>query len=233
MIKVLDLAVKMNASVNHIDELLGLVGEVMNEFTPDHDWPKSYVTAMTKMKNYGYVEPAASNICFSDSHPLHWYKVPGAENECADCGENPSIKFYYLSLSDKIQNWMRSPEMCKKILGHWDEREKWLGKSGVTFPVKEVWDGYRFKELEWFWNPDKEWYLPIKCNNCEMYIQFDLSSNICQFCHHSVDHSSFKKVKGDPRNIALIGHWDGWQPGFGKKASHSCGMYLFMLIENC
>ena len=24
-------------------------------------------------------------------------------------------------------------------------------------------------------------------------------------------------TKGDPRNIALIGHWDGWQPfGYGK-----------------
>ena len=31
---------------------------------------------------------------------------------------------------------------------------------------------------------------------------------------------------GDPRNIALIGHWDGWQP-FGYSGSQSCGKYYF------
>jgi len=33
-----------------------------------------------------------------------------------------------------------------------------------------------------------------------------------------------KFVNGDPRNIGLIGHWDGWQPGFGHVSSHSSGM---------
>lgn len=27
---------------------------------------------------------------------------------------------------------------------------------------------------------------------------------------------------GDSRNIALIGHWNGWQP-FGSPGRHSCG----------
>ena len=31
-----------------------------------------------------------------------------------------------------------------------------------------------------------------------------------------------EKARGDPRNIALIGHWDGWYP-FQCKSSHSCG----------
>ena len=31
-----------------------------------------------------------------------------------------------------------------------------------------------------------------------------------------------EKTKGNPRNIALIGDWDGWYP-FRRKANHSCG----------
>lgn len=147
----------MNALVNHIDELLGLVGELVNEFAPDNDWPKTYATAMTKMHNYGYIEQTALNICFSNLHPLHWYKLSKAKNECPDCSKNPLIKFYYLSLSEKIYKWMKLPYMCKKMLEDWDKRDRWLNKSGVTFPVKEIWDCYRFKDLEWFWNPDKEW----------------------------------------------------------------------------
>ena len=29
-------------------------------------------------------------------------------------------------------------------------------------------------------------------------------------------------VSGEPRNIALIAHWDGWQ-SFGSPGRHSCG----------
>ena len=97
----------MNASINHIEELLSLVGELLHEFTPDHDWPNTHAAAMSKMHNYGYVEPTASKICFSNTHPLHWYNISEAESECPGCGENPSIKFYYLSLSEKIDKWMR------------------------------------------------------------------------------------------------------------------------------
>ena len=197
LIKLFDLAVKMNASVNHIEQLLGFVGELFTEFKADqaNEWPKTYATAMTSMKNYGYIEPTATNVCFSDSHPLHWYNVPEKENECPDCGEKPSIKFYYMSLSEKILKWMRSPEMCEKMLGHWDEKESWLNKTGVTFPVKEIWDGYRFKDVEWFWNPQKEWYLPKQCSSCERYVSFEESSgNKCPFCNHSIHSSSYKKV---------------------------------------
>lgn len=32
-------------------------------------------------------------------------------------------------------------------------------------------------------------------------------------------------VYGDPRNIGLIGHWDGWQPNSGRPGSHSSGLF--------
>lgn len=37
-------------------------------------------------------------------------------------------------------------------------------------------------------------------------------------------------TRGNPRNIALIGHWDGWQP-FGYPGSHSCGKYIFVTVK--
>ena len=28
---------------------------------------------------------------------------------------------------------------------------------------KELWDGKRFSQLSWFWNPDESWTLPVFC----------------------------------------------------------------------
>eukprot|EP00731_Ephydatia_muelleri_P035237 Em0107g9a len=67
----------------------------------------------------------------------------------------------------------------------------------------EIWDGDRFKELSWFWNPEARWAILALCPNCKF------------------EHKP-KVTSGDPRNIALIGHWDGWQP-FSTSCKHSCG----------
>ena len=44
----------------------------------------------------------------------------------------------------------------------------------------------------------------------------------CPECHFEFNHH-IKTTFGDPRNIALIGHWDGWQP-FSSSTKHSSGM---------
>lgn len=36
--------------------------------------------------------------------------------------------------------------------------------------MKEIWDGKRFAELSWFWDPDKEWLLPVRCPMCSSVI---------------------------------------------------------------
>ena len=50
--------------------------------------------------------------------------------------------------------------------------------------------------------------------NTEIYIT-------CPYFFHQFKHS-LQFAQGDPRNIALIGHWDGWQP-FSTSAKHGCG----------
>ena len=33
-------------------------------------------------------------------------------------------------------------------------------------PRKEIWDGKRFAELSWFWDPEEVWLLPVRCPHC-------------------------------------------------------------------
>ena len=51
----------------------------------------------------------------------------------------------------------------------------------------------------------------------------DSVSVSCPQCYESFQHVPLY-TNGDPRNIALIGHWDGWQP-FSTSIKHSCGMH--------
>ena len=42
----------------------------------------------------------------------------------------------------------------------------------------------------------------------------------CPECYNTFSYK-VKHVKGDPRNLAYIGHWDGWSPY--KSRDHKCG----------
>uniref|UniRef100_A0A1X7T4Y9 Uncharacterized protein n=1 Tax=Amphimedon queenslandica TaxID=400682 RepID=A0A1X7T4Y9_AMPQE len=88
-----------------------------------------------------------------------------------------------------------------------------------------------FAQLSWFWDPSKEWVLPTRCYSCKTVIDVNtFPSNIpnnvlvkvtCPHCYDSFTHQ-IQHARGDPRNIAFIGHWDGWQP-FSTSIKHSCG----------
>ena len=127
--------------------------------------------------------------------------------------------------------------MCKKMTFHWrKERSHWLNRDGESgeafFPLREIWDGTRFAELSWFWDPRKSWPLPIFCKLCNQIISVSIiqyspsDDNIfsvtCRKCG-TKQQCELKTACGDPRNMAFIGHWDGWQPGFGAPGKHSCG----------
>ena len=43
----------------------------------------------------------------------------------------------------------------------------------------------------------------------------------CTDCHTSFHHTP-QYATGDPRNIAIVGHWDGFRP-FRSTGKHSCG----------
>ena len=139
---------------------------------------------------------------------------------------------YYLPLKDKIRHWVSSEQMCYEMLGHWRNKDSWMGKPGPTFPIKEIWDGERFKELQWFWNPQSKWPLPHSCSKCDTKLPLNtqeetliIKCNNCSFQEQVNPSFCF----GDPRNIAFIGHWDGWQPNVGSGKAKGSGMYLFLI----
>ncbi len=77
------------------------------------------------------------------------------------------------------------------------------------------------------------WTLPKECDGCGFVIPAasidetmaddeELKHVACPTCHYT---NRFQPVQasGDPIYIALLGHWDGWQP-FSSSGKHSCGM---------
>ena len=56
------------------------------------------------------------------------------------------------------------------MTAHWRDRGHWLNRPEGWMPRKEIWDGKRFAELSWFWDPDKEWLLPVRCPMCSSVI---------------------------------------------------------------
>ena len=149
---------------------------------------------------------------------------------CPHCGKSGTIPFYDLGLGPRVKLWASDPLFCKKMLSHWFERDHWIlqeSQDGWGFePKTEIWDGTRFAELQWFWNPEEQWKLPSQCPCCKGVISVaniesfpDGNSGdklvTCPFCRGSFAHK-IEIASGDPRNIACILHWDGFQPFDGK-----------------
>lgn len=85
---------------------------------------------------------------------------------CRNCGRKGKIKYYYLGLKSKVKLWCSDMETCQKAMGHWEEKDHWLvteeghnshDNESDTF-YNEIWDGERFSELSWFWNPNSSGY---------------------------------------------------------------------------
>ena len=211
-------------------------------------WPTSWSACISVLKKAGYTEPITFYACLNPAHQCFWSITDKAKDVCKYCNQKGSIEFYYLKLADKIRPWCRSKTFCAKMTAHWRQKENWINGPKADV-LNELWDGERFAELSWFWDPDKQWLIPTRCGTCQSIISADqiatcqqqvdedadselASSNIldasitieCPQCHICFNHSP-SYAFGDPRNIALIGHWDGWQP-FSTSIKHSCGRLI-------
>ena len=181
-------------------------------------WPKDWEAAKKYLKDVGYEDAHEYFICLSETHKQHRDIMQSASDRCHFCGEVGTIKYYYLGLCSKIKQWTKDPDMCSKMTAHWLEKEHWINRHDNGWEIKkEVWDGARFAEMAWFWNPDKRWCLPARCIkdgyknvfSAEDIIQApnqpdgmkELYCDCCctRFVHHP------KYANGDPRNIAYIG----------------------------
>ena len=202
----------------------------------DHLWPTCWKEAEKLLHSVGYRDAKKYVICLDENHRCH-YGIMSSENDlCPHCGKSGTIPFYYLGLGPRVNLWASDPLFCKKMLSHWFERDHWIlqeSQDGWGFETKtEIWDGTRFAELQWFWNPEEQWKLPAQCPCCKGVISVaniesfpDGNSGdklvTCPFCRGSFAHK-IELASGDPGNIAYILHWDGFQP-FDAKNNHGSG----------
>ena len=112
-------------------------------------------------------------ICLNESHPNLWSISDNSKQSCRFCNEVPSLQFHYLPLSDKIHRWCSDRLFCIKMTAHWTDRKNWLYDTAAESNHKtynEIWDGSRFHDLSWFWDPEAEWLLPTRCSVCREVI---------------------------------------------------------------
>jgi len=203
-------------------------------------WPKNWRQTEKLLKDYGYKDPKELYICLDESHLASWDVMESPLATCRYCGKIGSIKYYYIGLSDKIERWCADPVFCKMMMAHWENKAHWIDGIGANVDeLTEIWDGSRFNEMKWFWDKDCEWMLPFKCTFCSYVISVEQISESVQIqgCYQVTcddcgtrHRCKPKYVCGEPRNIALIGHWDGWQP-FGYPGTHSCGMFSMPILS--
>lgn len=236
LLKALMLVEQMEGSLADFEDVLAFSKELYckNDEHLMRLWPKNWNETKKILLDCGYKDSRELYICLDDSHITQWDVMETPDALCRHCGKKGAIKYCYLGLPEKIQRWCEYPTMCQKMMGHWHEREHWMTgvHEGPRNTFKEVWDGSRFNKLKWFWDPECEWMLPVRCNFCTAVISADeiQSSTYNEDGSYSVDcedcgtrvHHRPQYARGEPCNVALIGHWDGWQP-FGYPGSHSCG----------
>ena len=238
ILKALNLTDQMQGSISDFEDILQFAKELYcrNDSHLDEKWLRHWQETQSVLKRCGYKAPKEFFICLDDSHYSQWDVMESAEAKCRHCRKKGTIKYYYLGISNKIQMWCANHTMCKKMMAHWDEKEHWIQGEGANFTLKEIWNGERFNELKWFWNPDSHWMLPVKCQYCDNVISVDEIKAFpkeedrhiitCPECGARWEHTP-SYARGDPCNIALIGHWDGWQP-FGYPGAH----LSFSILQN-
>ena len=191
-------------------------------------WPSSWADVQALLGDIGFKTPALYYICLDTSHPCLYGLMKSKEALCPHCEKPGTIPFYYLSVIDKVKRWFLSEDMCKNMTTHWKEREHWLPperqENWGWYLKKQFWDGKQFARLSYFWDPDKEWTLPIKCpvHGCKNIISAEqiLESPHtvldfgccntrdveCQECFNIFQHTP-QQIKGDPRNLAYDGKY--------------------------
>ena len=225
--KALDLNRDSGESLTNFKALLSLaremycLGKGVNVDDPAINklWPQTWESAKKYLVELGYVDANEYFICLNKSHPRHWDIMDSQDELCRHCHNPGSIKYYYLGLEGKVKMWYSNPDMCQKMFAHWDHKDRWLNdrvNNHSDQVKKELWDGDRFSELSWFWNPNENWMLPVRCRTpgCSnvlsaSYIEEQpnvdgLKELYCDKCCSSFFHKP-EFTKGDPRNIAYIG----------------------------
>lgn len=70
----------------------------------------------------------------------------------------------------QIQNLFWSPSMCEKLTHHWldGQKDRWLYNKpdGLCDSYSEMFDGHRWTDYSYFFDPHHEFLLPALCAQC-------------------------------------------------------------------
>ena len=185
---------------------------------------QSYQAVLRLLKSLGYRDPKHYKVCIGEDGHSFLLKDRSRNPHCPICSKawDTCIDYYVLGL--RFEDWFLTDSYCEKRMAHWKCKEEWLNKSGELPSYSELWHGSRFRELSYFWDPAKETVLPYKCPSCDTVVP---ASNIESVIDHTSPQSPITIVctccaqkftftpewmTGDPRNQAIIAHYDGWNP---------------------
>lgn len=73
----------------------------------------------------------------------------------------------YVGLTSQIETWFKSPSMCLKLayplLG--GNKERWFYRNGPSPLYNQLFDGSRWSDYSYFFDPNQQFLLPAKCTN--------------------------------------------------------------------
>ena len=92
----------------------------------------------------------------------------------------------------------------------------WFSRYEREPLLKEIWQRKCWNELDYIWDPDRDFYLPDQCDNCAHILSASLIRKcfaeakivICEHCGRRQAKAP-KASKGNPFNLRLIYYWDG------------------------
>lgn len=88
--------------------------------------PDSWLAVEKLLEEAGCSLPKVYYICLNKEHPCHYDSLRSDSELCRHCGRPGSLKYYCLSLVDKVKAWSKHSQMCEKMTGYWKERSHWL-----------------------------------------------------------------------------------------------------------
>lgn len=225
ILRLVDLKAQHGYSISAFEDILKWGGDIYkhnsNETPATKQWPRGWGDVIIILKRLGYTDAKCYWICLDNSHPSTYSLLGAKEDRCKYCGKFGTIPYYYLSVLEKVKRWCKSPAMCKKMTAHWLEKDHWLNsadnrKSWGWTHKNEIWDGTRFAELSYFWDPNDEFVLPEYCPHCNIVVSATdvvnsptsngIQEVICPGCFNCFQ-TEIKTAYGDPRNIAYIGKY--------------------------
>jgi hypothetical protein len=101
--------------------------------------PEMWLGVQKLLKNVGFVVPKPYYICMHDNHPCHFSILEDKTTLCKYRGRPEIVKYYYLSVINKVKAWVQEKDVYSKLLGHWKEQSHWLQREGSDISSRTSW----------------------------------------------------------------------------------------------